>query len=569
MARISYTKSKNCLIYYIIEDYKRNGKRTTRKLEKIGDIKEITELAAKDNIDVNSWLNNYLLNYRQNHVSLSKSKETIVKKYSNKLIPINYSNKFNVGYLFLKDIYYSLRIDKILKDICKKYQLKNDLNEGLSNLIFSRIIYSASKLNNPFLEAPAIDLNNLYKTMPYLNNDWDYAQKTLYNYSKSVITRDPKITYFYWNNYPLSIKNRLFIKMGMFIDDKGLPLAINVFTDETKHFISFQEKIIKEYNLDEDKLIICTDKIDQINNQYPFVVTQSINNLKKKYKDIIFDDNDWQIKEDDRTYNLSDILNNEEKYKKHYETLFYKIIKIEINEVVQDLVVTFQIKYRDYLQNIRDRQIKRAKNKICSTNGKKIKLSNDSNDFRRFIKEEINIKKTKQIKDENGKKSFLKSYSYSIDYDKVQKEEKYDGYYAVITNIPGDISEILTILKNRRKIEESFKMLPTDCDFETKQLSIENRITTHFVINFLSLLIYRILENKLSHKYPSIQIIKKLKDMEVYEEKGSGYSPSYIRDSLTDDLHALFGFRTDLEILSYEDFDGIFKAIKNRTDNNI
>ena len=50
--------------------------------------------------------------------------------------------------------------------------------------------------------------------------------------------------------------------------------------------------------------------------------------------------------------------------------------------------------------------------------------------------------------------------------------------------------------------------------------------------------------------------------MEVFEEKGTGYSPAYVRDDLTDDLHEVFGFRTDFEIVSYEDFKKIFDKVK-------
>ena len=50
--------------------------------------------------------------------------------------------------------------------------------------------------------------------------------------------------------------------------------------------------------------------------------------------------------------------------------------------------------------------------------------------------------------------------------------------------------------------------------------------------------------------------------MEVFEEKGSGYSPAYVRDNLTDDLHQIFNFRTDYEIVSYSNFEKIFKLIK-------
>lgn len=234
---------------------------------------------------------------------------------------------------------------------------------------------------------------------------------------------------------------------------------------------------------------------------------------------------------------------------------------------MQDLIVTFQIKYRDYLRNVRNGQIERAKKKISYNNdNEKIKLSTNQNDYRRFIKEEVTFLTKEQEKEdlnslnENKKEKYC--YNYSIDEDAIKNEEKYDGYYGVTTNLIGDIEDILNISKNRWEIEESFRILKTDFDSGTINLSREDRITAHFLTCFISLLIYRILENKLDYKYTNTQIIEKLRDMEVYEEKGSGYSPAYVRDNLTDDLHEVFGFRTDFEIVSYKNFEKIFKQIK-------
>ena len=317
---------------------------------------------------------------------------------------------------------------------------------------------------------------------------------------------------------------------------------------------------------------MCTDEIKQFNikDGRAFVITQSIKKLKQIYKDEVFKDGDWRMIGDIKnTYKLSEILNDEESCKKHYETIFYKIIQTETAHVVQDLIVTFQIKYRDYLRNVRNGQIERATKKISTTeSGKKIKLSVNPNDYRRLIKEEISIvsKKSKSEKSENSlneenqKETY--SYSYSINQEVVLEEEKYDGYYGVTTNLNGDIQEILNIVKNRWEIEESFRILKTDFDSGTIHLSREDRIKAHFLTCFISLLIYRILENKLDFKYTNTQIIEKLREMEVFEEKGTGYSPAYVRDDLTDDLHEVFGFRTDFEIVSYEDFKKIFDKVK-------
>lgn len=604
MARISYSKSKNSTIYYIIDDYKRNGKRTTRKLETIGNLNKITELALNEQIDIKTWLNNYLENYKKEHLIPINNEKIIIEKDKNKLIPKDVINNFNVGYLFLKDIYYSLKIDKIVKEISKKYKFEFDLNEVLTNLILSRIIYPASKLrtyelSKKFIETPKYNLENIYRGLTYLNLELDFIQKEIYNNSKSVINRDTRIMYFDCTNYYFDIneendfqkygngkdgKAKPLVGMGLFMDGNGLPIAMIIYPgsdSETKKLIPLQEKIEKDFELINKQTIICTDaamctdEIKQFNikDGKAFVITQSIKKLKEDYKKEVFEDANWRILGDlSRTYKLSDILNDEELSKKHYETIFYKIVQTETAHVVQDLIVTFQIKYKDYLRNVRNGQIARANKKISSTNkGDKIKLNANPNDFRRLIKEEVSeIKKVKKTKVENTNslnnddKKIEYYYSYSIDQDKVKEEEKYDGYYGITTNLNGNIEDILKISKNRWEIEESFRILKTDFDSGTVHLSREDRIKAHFLTCFISLLIYRILENKLNYKYTNTQIIDKLREMSVYEENGAGYSPSYVRSDLTDDLHEVFGFRTDYEIISYEDFEKIFKHIKTK-----
>ena len=600
MARIKISSSKNSKSYSIIEDYHRNGKRTTKIVDYIGNYNTVLELAQKENIDVSTYLNNYLSRYKKEHQIVQEPEEVIIKKYSNKLIPKNVINKYNIGYLFLKDIYYSLKIDKIVNDISKNYKFKFDLNEVLSNLVFSRIIYPSSKLktfelSKNFIETPKYNLENIYRGLTYLNNNLDYLQKEIYNNSKLVVNRDTRIIYFDCTNYYFDIneeddlrkygkgkdhKPNPLVGMGLFMDGNGLPIAMNIFpgnNNETKKLIPLQEKIIKDFDLENKKTIICTDaamctddiKYFNVQDGRSFVITQSIKKLKEDYKKEVFEDDGWRIIDDLRnTYKLSDILNDEEKIKDNYETIFYKIIKTETDHVVQDLIVTFQIKYRDYLRNVRNGQIERAKKKIGSTEkGEKIKLSVNPNDYRRLIKEEVStIAKKKAKKEENSLNEESKKekyfYTYSIDEEIIKEEEKYDGYYGITTNLVGDIQDILNISKNRWEIEESFRILKTDFDSGTIHLSREDRITAHFLTCFISLLIYRILENKLDYKYTNTKIIEKLKDMLVYEEKGVGYSPAYVRDDLTDDLHEIFGFRTDYEISTYENFKKIFDNIK-------
>ena len=611
MARKSYSQARNYKIYYLIEDYKKNGKRTTRTLETIGNEPDIIKKANEENISLDAWLNNYVKEYNNTHKVKEEPEEVIVKKYVNRQIPMDKINKYNVGYLFLEDIYYSLKLDKTINTVTKKHKFEFDLNEVLSYLVYSRIIFPSSKLktyelSKNFIETPKYNLENIYRGLTYLCSNLDYIQRELYNNSKAVVDRKTRIFYYDCTNYYFDIseeddlrkytanakdkKGKPVVGMGLFLDGNGYPIAMNIYPgndNESTTLIPLQKKIIgidpltdfevDGFDIENKNTIICTDaamctdeiKLFNVKNGRAFVITQSIKKLKNEYKEEVFKDGDWRIVGDlSKTYKLSSILSDEELRKKYYETVFYKIVQTETKSVKQDLIVTFQIKYKDYLANVRNGQIERAKKKISSSsNGDKIKLSTNPNDYRRLIKEDVSsLKKGKNKEEENSlnesnkKEKFI--YSYSINEDIIKEEEKYDGYYGVTTNINAEVKDILKISKNRWEIEENFRILKSDFESGDIYLSREDRITAHFLTCFISLLIYRILENKLDYKYTNTEIIEKLREMEVYEEKGTGYSPAYVRNNLTDDLHDVFGFRTDYEITTYEKFNKIFSKVK-------
>ena len=129
----------------------------------------------------------------------------------------------------------------------------------------------------------------------------------------------------------------------------------------------------------------------------------------------------------------------------------------------------------------------------------------------------------------------------------------FDGFYSVCTTLEDNIEEIIKVNKRRWEIEESFRILKTEFKSRPVYLKNDDRIKAHFTTCFLSLLIYRILENKLDYKYTSCEIISTLKKMNFYEIAGEGYVPTYTRTLLTDALHDTFKFRTDLEIISKKD----------------
>ena len=565
--RLNIRKLNNYSYYSIIKDYTNmNGKRTTKIFEKLGNQEQVEKRFGKT--DTINKIKEYI-----DELNNENKEELLKREYNpNKRIAPGIKRQFNVGYLFLQKLYNQLKINEICKSIQDKYQFHFDLNEILSYLVYARIIYPSSKLETfkqcqNFIQQPKFKLHDEYRALSYIAENMDYIQEQLFNNSKNILKRNSKVIYYDCTNYFFEIdeeddlrkygiskehKPNPIVGMGLFMDGDGLPLSCNIYPgnmNEQKTLIPEETKIVDNFKLDDSKIILCTDaglasdeiKKFNIKDNRGFVITQSLKKLKEEDKNKVFDKSEWRIPNDlKNTYNLEDIENNDSLKEKYYDTLFYKIIQTETKSVKQDLIVTFCFRYFDYNRNIRNNQIERAKKSIESN--QVTRKGKNQNDYRRFI-ESTNSTKTGEI---------AENTSYSINQEIIDEEDKYDGYYALTTNLVGDINEIFRIVKGRWEIEESFRIMKSDFLARPVNLSREDRIKAHFMTCFISLFIYRLLEKKLDYKYTTPQILDTLRNMTVLEQKGLGFEPEYERTTLTDDLHEIFKFNTDLEIVSYK-----------------
>ena len=153
--------------------------------------------------------------------------------------------------------------------------------------------------------------------------------------------------------------------------------------------------------------------------------------------------------------------------------------------------------------------------------------------------------------------------TYDIDTDLAAKEEAFDGFYGVCTNLEDDVSSIIKLNHRRWEIEECFRIMKSEFKARPVYLRRDSRIKAHFTTCFISLILYRLLEKKLGEKYTCCEIVDGLRNMNFYEIKGEGYIPTYTRTDFTDVLHDAFAFRTDFQILNKKQMKNIFKASKS------
>lgn len=568
--RLKITKTNTSTNYYIIKDINKNGKRSTMIYERLGTEKEILEKSKGEDIFV--WIQNYLdkLNTQKNELPV------FIKKYPSALIPKDEKNLFNCGYLFLEKIYYKLGLNQICENISEKYKFEYDLNNILSRLLYGRILFPASKLatkelSKKFIEQPNFELHDIYRALEVISKENEFIQSELYKNSLNISKRNTGVLYYDCTNYFFELEQEdglkqygpskehrpnPIIQMGLFMDGDGIPLAFNITsgnTNEQTTLTPLEEKILEDFKL--SKFIVCTDAglSSNANRKFndkeerAFITTQSIKKLKKHLMEWALDENGWKLTNDSKTYNIKDIDKNEELYK---DKIFYKDRWINENGLEQKLIVTYSIKYRNYQQQIRNSQIKRAKQAIESNSVKLDKCN--QNDYKRFVNK-TNITKDGEIAEDKV---------LSLNTQQIEKEEKFDGFYGVCTNLDDNAEEIIKINKRRWEIEECFRIMKSEFKARPVYLQRDDRITAHFTTCFLSLVLYRFLEKRLEEQYTCSEIIGTIRNMNLYKANELGYLPAYTRTDITDTLHDKFGFRTDNEIIQQKEMKKILNKVK-------
>jgi len=554
--RLKITKSKNASSLYVIKSTYKDGKNSSKIVEKLGTYAELRErLGGQDPIE---WAKAYIA--QLNEKEKEDHAKVMVQFSPTKPIDMDKQRTYNLGYLFLQQIYYALGLPKICEQITQKYQYEFDLNSVLSRLIYGRILFPASKLStyklsSNFLEKPEFELQHVYRALEVIAKETDFIQAQLYKNSLKLSQRNSGILYYDCTNYFFEIEQEGGIKqygaskehrpnpivqMGLFMDGDGIPLAFCVNSGNTNEQLTMkplEQKILKDFNL--SKFIVCTDaglasnsnRIFNDQENRAFITTQSIKKLKKYLMDWALSETGWRCGKDNTLYDLS-ALNEEE----DYEKIFFKERWVKENGLEQKMIVTFSLKYKEYQRHIRQSQIERAL-KAMEFHPDKIQKSNQ-NDYKRFVKRN-SFTAQGQAADQD---------IYCLDDELIAQEEKFDGFYAIGTNLEDDALSIIKVSNRRWEIEDCFRVMKTEFKARPVYLQRDERIAAHFTTCFLALLIFRFLEKKLDERFTACEIIHGLREMNALEILGDGFVPVYTRNEFTDTLHAVFGFRTDYQI---------------------
>lgn len=608
--KLYYDKRLKDPTYYIQQGFRNGKKTTTKNIKRLGKHSEL--LLITDNP----------LEYAKNEVKKmneeyrSGRSEFVVTMDFNERIPstdspCSNSTSLNIGYLYLKDIYAKLNLSDFFKSVSSDRKITYDCNKICQFLTYARILDPASKYGtydklDTYYEKPQVEYQHMIRFLDILDRNSDKYLKHLFDNSENIVKRDTSVMYYDCTNYffetekpdeeivdevtgeiilglrqfGISKENKTspIVEMGLIMDSRGIPISMCIHpgnTNEQLTAVPLEKEVIKMTG--NKKFIYCADaglgsyNIRKFNDMggRAYIVTQSVKKLGQEIKDIVFNDSNYRLLSNDdaitlkemRTFNKKDANNlslyNDFAYKVIpantamdtglYEEKVYKngrTKKVKAKGTLhQYIIVTFSRKMMEYQRTIRERQLERAKKLLRLKDPEKIKKG--PNDIRRFLKN-----------------TSSDTANYVLDMDKIHEEEKYDGFYAVATNLDDSAKDILAVAQNRYKIEDCFRIKKTNFDARPVFLRKPERIRAHFLICYTALLIYRLMECKLDDNLTHVttsNLIKTLRNMNVVNMDDMYYKSIYSGSQALDVLERCFELQLDRKYYRPSDLNKIVK----------
>lgn len=495
--RLGWTTSKYSITYRAVKTVRIDGKNKTLIVKSFGSEKFICETYGVT--DAKAWAKEQVR--LMNEAEQEDCARFNIPLCAGTDLVMDEQRRFNGGYLFLQDIYYELGLDKICRAISSRHLFEYDLNDILSRLVYTRILYPSSKKSSfedsaKFIERPSFELHDVYRALSVIAEESDYIQSRLFKNSTSFSQRKTGVVYYDCTNfyfeieqaeddkqYGASKENRPLpiVEMGLFMDSDGIPIAFGISPgndNEQNTLIPLEKKMIEKFDM--SRFVVCTDAgLSSATNRYfntydkedgcrSFITTQSIKKLKSHLKEWALDPQGWHLSSDlsGSRYDIRQLDDKDDKDKIFFKSRWIKeksvvndngITKTVIME--QQLIVSYSIKYRDYLRSIRNGQIERAEKLVRS--GEAACRRKRQNDPKRFIKTD-HATTEGEVAD--------RSVSY-IDQSVIKCEEQFDGFYAVCTNLEDEPETIVKVNKRRWEIKECFRIMKTD--FEARPVYVK------------------------------------------------------------------------------------------------
>lgn len=616
--KLYYDKRLKDPTYYAQQGIRNGKKTTTRNVKNFGKHSELLKITDDPEAYVREEIKKMNDEYRVGRVDFNMTADfnERVKHTDNES---SASTWVNIGYFILQDIMKGLNLKAFFHQKTSVRRITYDCFTISRFLTYARILDPRSKhaiWNRlaSYYEQPDFDYQHILRFMDILESNYDDYLAWLYKNSNSVVERDTSVLYYDCTNFYFECEQpdedvidevtgetinglRKFgiskehrpnpiVEMGLFMDSRGIPITMCLHsgnTSEQTTAIPLEKEVLKM--LDGARFIYCADaglgsyNIRKFNSMggRAFIVTQSVKKLSDTLKQAVFNDFGYHLLSDDTPVKISDMKDFDRHQKENldlYNDLAYKVIaadkavdlglyeektlkngstkRVKATGVLeQRLIITFSRKMMEYQRTIRSRQLERARKLLAMKDPEEIKKG--PNDVKRFMKR---VTRTK-----SGEKATVE---YELDEAKIADEEKYDGYYAVATNLQDPAKDILAVSHKRYQIEDCFRIMKTNLIGRPVNHRLPNRIRAHFMICFTALLVYRLLEVKLDNQGTHVtpeNLITTLRNMNVTNIHDIEYMALYNGSKALDALSQLTSLNLDRLHYKPKELNGKIKKL--------
>lgn len=615
--KLNYDRKSKDPTYFVQKGYRNGKKTTTKNIARIGKHSELLLITDDPLAYAKEQVAKYNDEEKNNKITMEVKIDFDEKiKISSDLV--SSSTSLNIGYLYLQQLYHQLEIGDFFKKVTSESKITFDPNLVNRFLTFARILYPDSKLGtyehlSHYYEKPSFEYVHILRSMDMLADHYDEYLTHLFDKSMKIVKRNTSVCYYDCTNYHFEIESpdedyvdevtgeitkgfrkygiskqhqpAPLVEMGLFMDADGIPLSMCLTSgsdNEQTTAIPLEEKLVSMFK--DKKFIYCADaglgsmNIRKFNSMggRAFIVTQSIKKMSDTFKEAVFNDFDYKLLSSDKEFSLKEMKSFDKNCKENkdlYKDHIYKIIhadkavdlgfyeekklkngktrKVKSKAIIdQKIIITFSRKSMEYQRYIRNRQIERAKKLLKNIDPEQYKKG--PNDVTRFIKRTTTSKDGEPVTD-----------NYTLNKEMIEKEEQYDGFYAIATNLDDSAKEIVAINSQRYKIEDCFRVLKTN--FSARPIYHQNkeRIIAHFMICYTALLIFRLLEKKLdlNKTHFSVEnIVETLQNMNVVNVEDMCYMSTYTCSQVCTALNAISDLRLDKKYYQPKELN---KKIKN------
>lgn len=616
--KLNYDKKSKDPTYFIQMGIRNGKKTTTKNIKRIGKHSELLAITPDPLAYAREQVALFNKEYKEGKADFS-FKIDFSEKLSFTNDTASKSTFLNVGYFILQCIYHDLRIKDFLAQIQDASRATFDCDTINRFLTFARILDPDSKLGtfdklDTYYEQPSFGYQHILRFMDLLAAHYDDYLEHLFLNSSNVIKRNTSVCYFDCTNYYFETEREdeayvdevtgeilkgmrryghskqhqpaPLVQMGLFMDGNGIPISMCITPgsdNEQTCAVPLEKKLVKMFR--DKPFIYCADAglgsydIRLFNSMKgrAFIVTQSVKKLSEKLQEAVFNDYDYRRLSNDRPVSIKEMKafdRFDEENLPLYQDVAYKILTADRavdtglyeektykngktkpvkakGMLKQRIIITFSRKMMEYQRHIRNAQIERAQ-KILD-NYKVEDVKKGPHDVTRFIK-----------RTSTGKDGEKACDHYTIDRKIIEEEEKYDGYYAVATNLEDCARDILAVNSKRYKIEDCFRVLKTNFQARPIHHRNRNRIIAHFMICYTALLVYRLLENKLEQygtHFTTDNILDTLKNMNVVNTQDVFYTAAYKSSKVCTAMNGVFDLGLDKKYYQPKELNKKIKKI--------